>query len=235
MTQIDLYNGRGYVRYVDHMGSDLSFTKAARASFAKDSTEWNEKEEKLLKFLLREGHFSCFRHAAVTLQVKAPLMVVRQHHKYVVASTHTEDQLGWNEMSKRYVTANNEYYIPLPAQWRHAPANKKQGSGEQVDPRIGSEITAELAEYVMKGEELYDKWVNSSYAIAPEQARLFLPAYGLMVNYQWTVSVAALLHFFNERLEHDAQKEIQDLAMAVKQIVAPLYPSTFAAWEELNK
>jgi thymidylate synthase (FAD) len=232
MTQIDLYNGKGYVRYVDHLGSDLSFVKAARASFAKDPVEWNDKEERLLRFLIKEGHMSCFRHAAVTLQVKAPLLVARQHYKYSVGSSHIDDQNGWNEASRRYITSDNEYYIPTEFQWRDAPADKKQGSGGPVDPRIGAHMTQDLEAYVMMGEQLYNKWLG--YDVAPEQCRLFLPAYGLMVNYQLTASVAALMHFFNERLEHDAQLEIQDLARAVYKLVAPLYPATFKAWSELK-
>lgn len=232
--QIDLYNGKGYVRLIDHMGSDLSFVRAARASFAKDATEWNEKEDRLLRFLIREGHMSCFRHATVTLQVKAPLLVARQHYKYVVGSAHIDDQNGWNESSRRYITSDNEYFIPRGEQWRHAASNKKQGSGEPVDPRIGAFITEELEAYIAQGEELYNKWVNSSYNVTPELGRLFLPAYGLMINYQWTVSVAALFHFFDERLEHDAQLEIQQMAQAVKELITPLYPATFQAWSDLK-
>ncbi len=225
MNQIGLYNGKGYVRYIDHFGSDLSFTRAARASFAKDSSEWNHKEEKLLLFLIKEQHMSVFRHAAVTFQIKAPLFVARQHFKYQVASAHIDDQNGWNEMSKRYVTANNEFYIPENNQWREAPENKKQGSGEQLDPRIGNLLTNGLVDYVIEGEKLYNQALE--LGVAPEQARLFIPSYGLMINYQWTVSVANLIHFLKERLAHDAQKEIADLARAVKELAEPFYPSTF--------
>lgn len=227
MTQIDLYNGKGYVRYVDHLGNDLSFTRAARASFAKDSLEWNDKEEKLLGFLIREGHMSVFRHAAVTFQVKAPLFVARQHFKYQVASAHIDDQNGWNEMSKRYVTANNEYFIPEKEQWREAPANSKQGSAGSADQRIGNYLSKLLSEYVQNGEKLYQDALD--LGIAPEQARLFIPAYGLFVNYQWTTSVANLIHFLQERLAHDAQLEMTELARAVYDLTRPLFPATFKA------
>lgn len=224
---IELYNGKGYVKLIDHMGSDLSFTKAARASYAKDSTEWNEREERLLGFLIREGHMSVFRHAAVTYQVKAPLFVARQHFKYQVASAHIDDQNGWNEMSKRYVTANNEYFIPTQDQWRYAPENSKQGSGGPFDQRMGSFASKELQDYVNTGEQLYERWL--SMGMAAEQARLFLPSYGLFVNYQWTVSVANLIHFLKERLAHDAQAEMTDLASGIYDLTKPLFPATFKA------
>lgn len=224
---IDLYNGKGYVKVIDHMGSDLSFTKAARASYAKDSPVWNEKEEKLLNFLIREGHWSVFRHAAVTYQVKTPLFVARQHFKYQVASAHIDDQNGWNEMSKRYVTSNNEYYIPKADQWREAPTNSKQGSAGPADPRIGQYLSDMLERIADEGEKSYNDALG--FGIAPEQARLFLPAYGLMVNYQWTVSVANLIHFLKERLAHDAQAEITELARGVYDLTRPLFPATFKA------
>lgn len=224
---IELYNGKGYVRLVDHMGSDLSFTKAARASFAKDSPEWNLKEEKLLSFLIREGHMSVFRHAAVTLQIKAPLMVARQHWKYTVGSAHLDDQNGWNETSRRYVSVDNEFYIPTPEQWRSKPENAKQGSGGPVDINLGRLATESLQNHIHWAVEQFDAAIEAG--IATEQARLFLPAFGLMQYYQWTVSVANLIHFFKERLAHDAQLEMQELAQAVYQLTQPLYPATFRA------
>jgi thymidylate synthase (FAD) len=226
-NQINLYNDKGYVRLIDYLGNDLSFTRAARASYAKDPVEWNDKEAKLLKFLIDRKELSVFRHAAVTYQVKAPLLVARQHFKYQVASAHIDDQNGWNEMSKRYVTANNEFYIPKSNQWREKPENSKQGSGGAIDEGLGKIASEELENFVATGQALYERWL--SFGMAPEQARLFLPAYGLMVGYQWTVSVANIIHFLQERLAHDAQGEMQELAQAVYQLTQPLFPATFNA------
>lgn len=229
--QIDILNG-GYVKYIDHMGSDLSAIRAARASFAKDSEVWNEKDERLLRFLIREEHMSCFRHATLTFQCKTPLFVARQHYKYVVASAHLEDAHGWNESSRRYITQEPQFHVPNATEWRGAPANKKQGSGEPIDPRIGEVATQELMDFIEQGCDLYERWLSMGFA--PEQARLFLPAYGMFLNYQWTVSLANLIHFFNERLAHDAQKEIQDLAQATFKLTEPLFPVTMKALFEEN-
>lgn len=228
MTEINVLNG-GYVKLIDYMGDDNSAIRAARASFAKDSEIWNEKDAKLLGFLIREGHMSCFRHASVTLQLKTPLFVARQHFKYQVASAFVEDQNGWNESSRRYVTQEPEFHIPGATEWRGAPANKKQGSGELMDPRIGDVATQELIKYVEEGERQYNYWLK--VGVAPEQARLFLPAYGMFVNYQWTTSLAQIIHFLEERLAHDAQAEMQVVAQAVYELVKPLFPATF---EQLN-
>ena len=224
--QIDVLSS-GYVRLVDHMGDDLSACRAARASFAKDAPEMNEKEERLIAFLIRENHMSCFRHATVTLQFKTPLFVARQHFKYQVASAFVEDQNGWNESSRRYITQEPEFHIPNNTEWRGAPENKKQGSGAPMDPRIGDVATKELEAYVAEGERLYNYWMD--IGVAAEQARLFLPAYGMFVNYQWTTSLAQIIHFLKERLAHDAQYEMQQVAKAVYELTKPLFPVTFKA------
>lgn len=214
---------KGYVRYVDKLGNDLSVVNAARASFAKESKEFSQSDAKLLGFLIREGHMSPFRHAMVTLEFKAPLMVARQHWKYVVGSDHTMD--GWNESSRRYVTSDEEFYVPKVNEWRSAPDNKKQGSGEPVPMEIGSLAMQMLIEDVDRQLAHY-RWAMDN-GICAEQARLFLLGYGLYVNYRWTASLQSIIHFLNQRLEEDAQKEIQDYAKAVFRLVQPKFPVSF--------
>ena len=175
---------KGYVRLVDTMGSDLSVVNAARASFAKESLELDQKDVHLIDFLIRENHMSPFRHAFATFEFKAPLMVARQHWKYVVGSDHTMD--SWNESSRRYVTIEPEFYVPAVDEWRLAPDNKNQGSGGPIGPWIGSVLTAELNRYIEQGEALYAMAMDNG--VAAEQARLFLPAYGMYVVYRWTVA-----------------------------------------------
>ncbi len=216
---------KGYVRLVTHMGDDLSIVNAARVSYDKESPEFTERDGRLLAFLLREGHTSPLRHAAVTFEVYAPLMVARQHWKYVVSSTFVDDQNGWNESSRRYITENEEFYIPGDTEWRSRPENSKQGSGEPLDQSEGWVWTERLQAFVDRGLAIYDEALSAG--IAPEQARLFLPAYGMYVRYRWTTSLAGVLHFLNQRLEHDAQVEIQEYAKAVYALVEPLYPHTF--------
>src|SRR6056300_1285917 len=124
---------KGYVRLVDHMGSDLSVVNAARVSYDKEAAELSDRDRKLINFLIREKHTSPFRHAAITFEVYAPLVVARQWCKYAVSSTHVDDQNGWNESSRRYITEDEEFYVPAATEWRSKPENGKQGSGEPVD------------------------------------------------------------------------------------------------------
>jgi thymidylate synthase (FAD) len=202
------------------MGSDLSVVNAARASFAKESLELDQKDVHLIDFLIRENHMSPFRHAFATFEFKAPLMVARQHWKYVVGSDHTMD--SWNESSRRYITIEPEFYVPAVDEWRLAPDNKKQGSGGPIGPWIGSVLTAELIRYIEQGEALYAMAMDNG--VAAEQARLFLPAYGMYVVYRWTCSLQSIALFLNQRLDEGSQVEIRDYARAVLSLIQPEFP-----------
>lgn len=215
----------GYVRLVDHMGSDLSVVNAARASFAKESKEFSVQDARLLEFLARENHMSPFRHAFATFEIKAPLMVARQHWKYVVGSDHTMD--SWNESSRRYITMDPEFYVPKNDEWRQAPENRKQGSGGPIGPWVGAVLTTKLKQHIEDGEALY-KWAMEE-GVAPEQARLFLAAYGMYQPYRWSCSLQSVALFLNQRLSEDSQVEIQRYAEAVYELIQPLFPISIKA------
>ena len=227
--KIDILD-KGYVRLVDTLGDDLSVTNAARVSYDKESKLRDDgsltlNDQKLLKFLWDEGHTSPFRHAAMTFEVYAPLFVARQWWKHTVASSHVDDQNGWNESSRRYITENEEFYIPKGHEWRSKPENSKQGSGEPLITDVGGYFTNKLWDVVESGKKLYDKALEAG--IAPEQARLFLPAYGMYVRWRWTVSLHGALNFLNQRLPQDAQHEIREYAEAVKELTKQSFPHTY--------
>jgi len=361
----------GYVRLVDHLGDDLSIVNAARVSYDKESKDFSPADARLLDFLIREDHTSPLRHAALTFEVYAPLMVARQHWKYAVASTFVDDQNGWNESclpawqelwsygnlrvtvqdildekalplrsvnddgvvvpnrvkniwpsgkqeiitiidefgnkisctknhriktpsgwveagelkvnnlvglcnehhylihgkrpqvfgygkvvsinsagihetydiemelesnfvaggivvhnSRRYVTENEEFYVP--EHFREAPPNSKQGSGGNLGAWANMTWQTRLDAHIKNSLYFYDMALKEG--LAPEQARLFLPAYGLYVRYRWTVSLAGVLHFLDQRLAHDAQVEIQAYAEAVRDLTKTVFPKTLEAW-----
>ena len=218
---------KGYVRLVDVLGDDLSIVNAARVSYDKESSEFLDRDQKLLDFLIRENHTSPLRHAALTFEVYAPLMVARQWWKYAVSSTHIDDQNGWNESSRRYITEKEEFYIPATNEWRSKPENSKQGSGEPIDEASGFVFTDSLSSYVGQGLQLYKNALDAN--IAPELARLFLPAYGMYVRWRWTVSLQGAVTFLDQRLPHDAQVEIQDYAKAVESLTKQAFPRVMKA------
>jgi thymidylate synthase (FAD) len=221
-VKIDVLD-RGYVRLVDVMGDDLSVVNAARVSYDKEVGTMGDGDRNLLGFLWRNGHTSPFRHAAISLEVYAPLMVARQWYKHAVASTHLDDMSGWNESSRRYVTEDEKFYIPNG--FRGKPYNSKQGSAPWFDPEISADYMNKLKRYQIEGIALYKAAMADG--IAPEQARLFLPANGLYVRWRWTVSLHAVLHFLDLREEHTSQWEIQQYAQAVGEIVREKFPITY--------
>jgi thymidylate synthase (FAD) len=223
---------KGYIRLVNSWGSELDIANSARVSYDKESQELSDKDTKLINFLVRDKHDSTLRHCGFTFEVYAPLMIARQWYKHAVSSSHVEDQLGWNESSRRYVTENEEFYMPKSDQWRSKPENSKQGSGECLPASDGLYLTHNLLDFINYGEALYKQAIDKG--VAPEQARLFLPAYGMYVRWRWTTSLNAALHFLSLRMGHGAQNEIMDYAEAVNSIVKEKFPVTTKAWEEFR-
>ena len=222
---------KGYVRLVDTMGSDLTVVNAARASYAKESIELNEKDEGLIKFLAKNDHNSPFRHAMLQFEVYAPLMVARQWWKYIIGSSHLEgigDTMnGWNESSRRYVTQEPVFYIPKEDEWRAKPDNNKQGSKEPVDVALGKEFTEKLLKSVDEGIKLYEEAMEKG--ICAEEARLFLPAYGMYVSWYWTASLQSVAHFIKQRMDSHSQYEIRQYAAAVKELAEEKFPLSIKA------
>jgi len=129
---------------------------------------------------------------------------------------------SWNESSRRYITEEPAFYIPGVNEWRSKPENSKQGSGEPVDEEVGRELAKYLMRYIEQAESYYNYAMK--LGVAPEQARLFLPAYGMYVRWYWTASLQAVSHFLKERQAFDAQYEIREYANAVKELSNEVFP-----------
>lgn len=199
------------------MGNDLKVVNAAKASFRKKSLEFGKDEKGLMNYLKRENEYSPFRHALMTFEVRAPLMIARQWWKYVVGSDHTMD--AWNEASRRYVTEEPEYHTP---EWRWAPASRKQGSGAPLP----SDVARGWDKLLLSRQEQSIADYNSAIenGVAPEQARVFLLAYGMYVQWWWTGSLQSILHFLDERLAENAQSAMHEYAIVVRRIAQEHFP-----------
>lgn len=211
---------KGYVRLVDHMGDDLSPVNDAKTSFMKEASDFGPSEERLLLFLLREPETSPFRHSFLKFEVYAPLVVARQWWKYAIASNFGEYSTAWNESSRRYITEEPEFYVPTV--WRSSPESRKQGSGGPVDTVVAGWATSNLEQVCKNGESLYRAAMEMG--ICPEQARLFLPAYGMYVRFRWSASLQSVCWFLAQRLAHKAQAEIHDYAEAVLALSRECFP-----------
>jgi thymidylate synthase (FAD) len=225
---------------IDHMGSDLTTVNAARVSFGKKSelvaqpfpdgnyynvngwTEegleevgWSEydlseRDKKLIKFLAKHKHMSPFGHAFASFHVKAPIFVARQlvKHKF----------LRWNEISRRYVDEEPEFYVPDV--WRGRSEDKKQGSDGEVNVPI---VARTLYGYQ---EETYKSLLQCG--VAPEQARMVLPQ-STMTEWYWSGSLDAFAAMCKLRCASDSQYESRVVADQISEVMSGLYPVSWSA------
>jgi len=217
------------VTLIDHMGTDLSVVNAARVSFKKTSdweyTDWRDSDDyarkevlsngdtKLIYYLAEHGHTSPFGHAFASFHCKAPVFVARQlvKHKF----------LRWNEVSRRYVDSDPEFYKPV---LREAVTNKKQGSGNTID---NNTLDGVIRQSGIEAAKQYTYLLKMG--VCEEQARMVLPL-NHMTEWYWSGSLDAFADMCNLRLMTDTQYETQLVAQQIDQIMLGLFP---VSWEAL--
>lgn len=208
-------DGIGRVELVDHMGTDLTVVNAARVSYGGNKSELDEKDKKLIRYLLVNKHWSCFQHNIITFKMVVPLFVRSQHHRHLHS---------FNERSFRYSGDFVEFYYPK--NWRtQAKDNKQCSSGEF----ISSEFDNEVRQHCLKSVEVYNKMIEGG--VAREMARMVLPQ-NLYTEYYTTLNLRSAFHFIEARLHPHAQWEIQQVALAMKTILTDLYPECMKVYEE---
>ena len=215
--------------YIDHMGSDLSVVNAARVSFGKSSQlvftddpedygSLSERDAKLINYLAKHKHLSPFGHAFASFHVKAPIFVARQlvKHKF----------LRWNEISRRYVDDEPEFYTPEV--WRGRSADKKQGSDGVSVWNHGQGTGYREQEYEVMQEVawLYGKMVK--LGVAPEQARMVLPQ-STMTEWYWSGSLDAFTSMCRLRCASDTQQETRVVAQQIDTVMSELFPVSWSA------
>jgi thymidylate synthase (FAD) len=220
---------KGYIEVVDSLGDDLTPVNAARVSFGGRSDEFTEKDRKLSKFLIKNKHFSPFRHQHVMMIIKAPEFVMRQWYKHVVGiettSTHPTKDHAWNEISGRYVEVE-EYYIPEV--YRAQSDDNKQASEGEVE--LQEECLRTWRDSIDHAKIFYDGLLRRG--VAKEQARAILPL-SQYTQVWWTASFQSIMNFIELRDEKTAQVEIQEYARALKKIMLDVFPETTKLWEEV--
>ena len=212
------------VKYIDHMGSDLSVVNAARVSFGKKS-EWmprihygeelvlKPKDAKLIRYLAKHRHKSPFNHTFVTFHVKAPVFVARQLVKH--------EYMPWNEISRRYVDDPPEFF--KPDYWRGRAENVKQGSSGEV------KSNANVAYQYHKIEGLYKQLLDEG--VCPEQARMILPQ-SMMTEWYWSGTLFSFSKMCGLRLKEDTQAETRRVAEQIDVVMQKIYPVSWGALKE---
>ena len=207
------------VHRMDSMGTDLTVVNAARVSFDKFKEELEYSDEKLIQYLAEHGHWSPFSHCFIQFKIDAPIFVARQLMKHTVG-------LGWNEVSRRYVDDDPEFYTPY--EWRRRAADKKQGSmAEAVSSQdIANRIKNESDRIALN---CYNRLLKLK--VCPEQARTVLPQ-TMMTSWFWSGSLYAFSRVCNLRLKEDAQEETRDVAQRISDHCAVEFP---LSWKNLVK
>jgi len=209
------------VTYIDHMGTDLTVANAARVSFGKTSemedNMWGppylkDKDAKLIRYLAAHKHISPFGHCFASFHIKAPIFVARQlvKHKF----------LRWNEISRRYVDSEPEFY--QPDVWRGRSEDKKQGSDGVVD-------VGKIGDISLASKTLYNSLLDRG--VCPEQARMVLPQ-STMTEWYWSGSLDAFADMCNLRCKPDTQAETRVVAQQIDRKMIEIFP---VSWDALTE
>tara|TARA_R110002020_G_scaffold161065_1_gene345838 strand:- start:60 stop:785 length:726 start_codon:yes stop_codon:yes gene_type:complete len=232
---IELYgDGIGKVEYVQHMGSDLTVVNSARVSFGKNKAILDERDEKLISYLIKHRHTSVLEHCSVTFRFIVPLYIRSQHHRHRTWS--------YNEISRRYTDIDLKFYEPSEFRTQHKSNRQASNAEELIDPplQLESDISntpriifasKALTDHHLSSLQLFDTLIEAG--VCREQARGVLPQ-NLYTQYYGTVNMSNLLKFIDLRTHDGAQWEIQKVAQACLEIATDLWPATVNAYREIR-
>lgn len=215
------------VELLSHFGDDLMCVNAARVSFGKNKEVFDEKDEKLIKYLFKHKHTSVFRHPQLQFRITCSIYVERQLFKH-------QSGMSANSISSRYVDFSDDY--TLINRWRAQSKDSKQGSAGDLSEEAQTKCDQIEYDIVTSCKKAYKDLLE--LGVSKEQARTILPL-NLNTTFIWTGSLLAFFHLFNLRLKDDAQKETRDVAMemleALKSIKGNPFKHSLAAFSFANK
>ena len=228
---IDLYgDGIGCFEYVDHMGTDTTVVNGARVSFGKHKEVMDEKDEKLVNYLIKHRHSSPFEHCSVTFRFTVPLFVRSQHHRHRTWS--------YNEISRRYTSYDIKFYEPASFRPQHESNRQASIPGVQHDPvihpsifdeHIGETASEVVARHHKESLKLFNLLIDKG--VCREQARGVLPQ-NMYTQYYGTVNMSNLIKFIDLRIHEGAQWEIQKVAEACRDVATRLWPISMDAYRK---
>ena len=206
------------VTLMDHMGDDLTTVNAARVSYAKESDTLSKSDKGLIHYLAEHEHNSPFYHPQAMFRVKAPIFVARQLMRHNVSH-------AYNEMSRRYVEDEPEFYMPDEFRQRPAVGQTKQGSGDPLKGDTQRQAKEAVAWIYERSLVTYKELL--ALGVAAEQARMVLPL-GMYTEWVWTGSLYAIFKMWRERTHPNAQLETQYIARSMGVHMAMLFPTCWA-------
>ena len=228
MKRIEIYgDGIGAVELVDHMGSDLTIVNSARVSFGKQKNEVDEKDKKLINYLVKHRHTSTFEHNVATFRFVVPLFIRSQHHRHRTWS--------YNEISRRYTDLDLRFYEPSSFRTQHK-SNRQASNNDMINPNLYMREKQTASEAIKQHHEksliLFNSLIDRG--VCREQARGVLPQ-NLYTEYYGTCNLNNLLKFIDLRTHDGAQWEIQQVAHAVLDIITELWPVAVNSFRERER
>jgi len=234
--KIDLYDDKiGFVELVDYMGTDLTIVNSARVSFGKHKNEIDERDKKLINYLVKHKHSSTFEHNVVTFRISVPLFVRSQHMRHRT--------WAYNEISRRYTELDIKFYEPSRFRTQHKSNRQASNFNDLINPLVdqsgltgGTSASWMVRNHNKKSLSLYNKLIDAG--VCREQARGVLPQ-NLYTEYYGTVNLNNLIKFIDLRTHEGAQWEIQQLANGMLKIAEDLWPTAVRSYmnskEEKNR
>ena len=220
VTATEVNTSMADVELLHAMGDDLMVVNAARVSFAKESHEFSNADEKLIRYLAKHNHTSPFFHPQIQFRIRMPLFVAREWFRHTIGFSR-------NEVSRRYVNSFPECWVPSVDEVREKDSNKKQGSKETPvqNPQVCVDM---MTSSINKAISTYEKLLENG--VAPEVARAVLPQ-SMYTEFIETGSLAAYARLYNLRTTPDAQREIQMFAYEIGEILSKKFP---VSWDALT-
>jgi len=233
VNKIELYeDGIGAVEYVEHMGTDLTIVNSARVSFGKRKDQLDEKDRKLIRYLVKHKHTSTFEHNVITFRFTVPLFVRSQHHRHRTWS--------YNEISRRYTDVDIKFYEPQEFRTQHKSNRQASNVEELINPVIIPDLSDTnfglTASDCVKAHNdqslrLYNQLMKNG--VCREQARGVL-SQNLYTQYYGTTNLSNLLKFVELRTHAGAQWEIQQVALACLTISKEVWPETISIYRDIR-
>ena len=225
----------GCIELVQYMGEDITIVNSARVSFGVHKKEMDEKDRKLVNYLIKHKHTSTLEHNIATFRIKVPLFVRSQHHRHRTWS--------YNEISRRYTDADIEFYEPVEFRTQHKSNRQASNTEDTINPLItyktdySSQMLTKTASDAISDHhkfslKLFDDLLAGG--VCREQARGVLPQ-NLYTEYYATANLNNILKFIELRMHEGAQWEIQQLAIKMRDIIQEIWPITVNSYINLSK
>lgn len=218
----------GHISLVQCMGDELTIVNSARVSFGVNKNDLDDRDKKLVKYLIKHKHTSTLEHNVATFLIEVPLFIRSQHHRHRTWS--------YNEISRRYTEYDMKFYYPKKLR-SQSNSNRQASTDYLIDPDVmtgfgGQGLATDIIkEHCEDSLELYNTLIKKG--VAREQARMILPQ-NLYTKYYATANLNNILKFIDLRIHEGAQWEIQQLAKGMLEIIVNIWPFATNAYREIN-